>query len=144
MHVQDARPVTSQSELLLKPDLLVMPNGQRYTVSAEVIQDDPHSAARVDSEGMLREPRGMLASDVHHTEIGSAGGFIGGAVLAGGQGAMVGAGLGAAVAVIIWLARRRHLVLNPGSHLTVRLQRPIQLVPALPAGARRNLLSSGQ
>lgn len=127
MHVQDARPAVSQSELLLKPDMLVLPSGQRYTISAEVIQDDAHSAARVDTEGMLREPRGMLASDVHHTEIGGVGGFIGGAVLAGGQGAMVGAGLGAAVAVGIWLVRRRHLVLNPGSHLTVRLQRPIQL-----------------
>lgn len=144
MHEQDARPLTGQSELLLKPDLLVMPNGQRYTVSAEVIQNDPHSAARVDTEGMLREPRGMLASDVHHTEIGSVGGFVSGAVLAGGQGAMVGAGLGAAVAVGIWLVRRRHLVLNPGSHLTVRLQRPIQLLPSPAVGARRNLLSSGQ
>ncbi|MGH9412276.1 MAG: hypothetical protein ACRD0Y_00920 [Terriglobales bacterium] len=137
MHVQDARPAQSESELLLKPDLLTLPNGQRYTISAEVIQNDPHSKARVDTEGMLREPRGMLASDVHHTEIGGVGGFIGGAVLAGGEGAMMGAGVGAAVAVGIWLVRRRHLVLNPGSHLTVRLQRPIRLT-ATPAASREN------
>lgn len=129
MHVTDARPSVAQSELLLKPDLLTLPNGARYSISAEVIQNDAHSPARVDTEGMLREPRGMLATDVHHTEIGSAAGFIGGAVLAGGEGAAVGAGLGAAVAVGIWLVRRRHLVLNPGSHLTVRLQRAIQLRP---------------
>lgn len=133
MHVEDARPVKGQSELLLKPDLLTLPNGGRYTISAVVIQDDARNAARVDSEGMLHEPRGMMTSDVRHLEIGGAGGFIGGAVLAGGQGAMVGAGLGAAVAVGIWLVRRRHLVLNPGSQLTVRLQRPIEL--SAPAAA---------
>ncbi len=81
---------------------------------------------------MLRE-HGMLAPDVRHTEIGSVGGFIGRAVLADGQGAMVGAGLGPAAAVGIWLACRQHLVLNPGSPLTVRLQRPIRLAPALAA-----------
>ncbi|MGH9487378.1 MAG: hypothetical protein ACRD04_07280 [Terriglobales bacterium] len=129
MHVQDARPAISDSELLLKPDLLTLPSGARYTISAIVVQTDPRGAARVDTEGLLHEPRGMMATDVHRTESGTAAGFIGGAVLAGGQGAMVGAGLGAAVAVAVWLVSRRHLTLNPGSYLTVRLERPIQLRP---------------
>ncbi|MGH9476716.1 MAG: hypothetical protein ACRD1C_10330 [Terriglobales bacterium] len=134
MHVADARPFQGESQLLLKPDQLTLPNGSRFTISAVVIQDDPQNPARVDSEGELHEPRGLMTSDLHHVELGGAGGFISGAVLAGGQGAMVGAGFGAAVAVGIWLVRRRHLVLDPGSQLTVRLQRPITLAafPAAP------------
>lgn len=127
MRVRDERPAVSDSELLLKPDLLTTPDGARYTISAEVIQSDPQHEATVDSEGVLREPRGMMTSDVHHTEMGAGGGLVGGALLAGGEGAVAGAGVGAAVAVGIWLVRHRHLDLNPGSQLTVRLDRPIQL-----------------
>lgn len=127
VRVRDERPLRADSELLLKPDLLTTPDGQRYTISAEVVQSDPVHEATVDSEGVLREPRGMMVSDLHHTEIGAGAGVVSGALLAGGEGAAAGAGVGAAVAVGIWLVRHRHLDLNPGSELTVRLDRPLQL-----------------
>ncbi|HXR97462.1 MAG TPA: hypothetical protein VN709_06420 [Terriglobales bacterium] len=127
LRVRDARPMVSDSELLLQPDLLSTPNGQRYTVSAEVIQGDPVGESKVDKEGVLREPRGVMTTDIHHAEIGAGSGMIGGALLAGGEGAVAGAGVGAAVAAGIWLARHRHLELNPGSKLTVRLDRPLEL-----------------
>lgn len=127
LRVRDARPLTSDSELLLQPDLLSTPDGQRYTVSAEVIQGDPVNESKVDKEGVLREPRGVMTTDVHHAEIGAGSGIVGGALLAGGEGALAGAGVGAAVAAGIWLARHRHLELNPGSKLTVRLDRPLEL-----------------
>lgn len=130
MRVRDERPVRADSELLLKPDLLTTPSGRRFVVSAEIIQGDPTNASQVDSEGVLREPRGVMTSDVHHAEIGAGTGVVGGALLAGGEGALIGSGVGAAVAAGIWLVRRRHLVLNPGSLLTVRLDRPLQLAPA--------------
>jgi len=129
MRVRDERPSVADSQLLLKPDLLTTPDGKRYTISAEVIQGDPHSEAKVDSEGVLREPRGMMTTDLHHSEEGAGAGVVGGALLAGGEGALYGAGVGAAVAAGIWLVRHRHLELNPGSELTVRLDRPLQLVP---------------
>jgi len=129
IRVRDERPLRGDSELLLQPDLLSTPGGQRYTISAEVVQADPLHAPRVDSEGVLREPRGLMKSDLHHAEAGTGIGLLGGALLAGGQGAAAGAGLGAAVAVGIWLVRHRHLELNPGSHLTVRLDRPLRLLP---------------
>jgi len=129
IRVRDERPLRGDSELLLQPDLLSTPGGQRYTISAEVVQADPLHAPRVDSEGVLREPRGLMKSDLHHAEAGAGLGLLGGALLAGGQGAAAGAGLGAAVAVGIWLVRHRHLELDPGSHLTVRLDRPLRLLP---------------
>lgn len=129
IRVRDERPAVGDSQLLLKPDLLTLPDGTRYTISAVVTQTDPLHDARVDSEGMLREPRGMMTSDLHHTEAGVGGGLLGGALIAGGQGAIAGAGIGAAIAAGIWLVRHRHLELNPGSRLTVRLDRPLQLRP---------------
>ncbi|MGH9392709.1 MAG: hypothetical protein ACRD1E_00940, partial [Terriglobales bacterium] len=71
MRVRDERPAVADSELLLKPDLLTTPDGARYTISAEVIQSDPLHEAAVDSEGVLREPRGLMSSDIHHAEIGT-------------------------------------------------------------------------
>jgi hypothetical protein len=127
VRVKDSRPAASESALMLKPDLLTMPGGQRYVISAVVVQGDAHNPARVNSEGELQEPRGMMATDVHHAEAGIGGGMVGGALLAGAQGAAVGAGVGAAVAAGIWLVRHRHLELNPGSQLTVKLERPLQL-----------------
>ncbi|MGH9416077.1 MAG: hypothetical protein ACRD01_05565 [Terriglobales bacterium] len=127
MRVRDERPVRADSELMLKPDLLTLPNGQRYVISAEVVQSDPQDEAKVDQEGMLHEPRGLMTTDLHHTEAGAAGGAVGGALLAGGSGAALGAGVGAVVGVGIWLVRHRHLELNPGSILTVKLDRPLAL-----------------
>ncbi|HUX67664.1 MAG TPA: hypothetical protein VMV31_09255 [Terriglobales bacterium] len=129
IRVRDARPLRGDSELLLQPDLLTTPGGQNYTISAEVVQADPLHSPRVDSEGMLREPRGLMKTDLHHVEAGSGIGAVGGALLAGGEGAAAGAGIGAAAALGIWLVRHRHLELNPGSRLTVRLDRPLQLRP---------------
>ncbi|HVB40465.1 MAG TPA: hypothetical protein VNE83_06165 [Terriglobales bacterium] len=127
MRVQDSRPAVSDSALMLKPDLLTMPDGQKYVISAMVVQSDAQNPARVNAEGELQEPRGMMASDIHHAEAGIGGGIVGGALLAGAQGAAVGAGVGAAVAAGVWLVRHRHLELNPGSQLTVKLERPLQL-----------------
>lgn len=129
MRVKDERPSVSDSELLLKPDLLTTPDGHKYVISAVVVQGDNRNPAHVNNEGVMQEPRGMLVSDVHHAEAGVAGGAVGGALLAGAQGAAVGAGVGAAVAAGIWLVRHRHLELNPGSQLTVKLERPLQLAP---------------
>jgi hypothetical protein len=127
LRVKDERPIRGASELYLQPDLLSTPNGARYTISAEVVQSDPLHAARVNNEGELREPRGMMLTDLHHAEAGTAAGAVGGALLAGGSGAAAGAGVGAAIAVGLWLVRHRHLVLNPGTQFTVRLERAIQL-----------------
>ncbi len=127
LRVKDERPLRGASELYLQPDLLALPSGARYTISAEVVQGDPQHAAKVNNEGELREPRGMMLTDVHHVEAGTAAGAVGGALLAGGTGAAAGAGVGAAIAVGLWLVRHRHLALPAGTHLTVRLERPIQL-----------------
>jgi hypothetical protein len=127
LRVKDERPIRGASELYLQPDLLSTPDGARYTISAEVVQSDPLHAAKVNNEGELREPRGMMLTDLHHVEAGTAAGAVGGALLAGGSGAAAGAGLGAAIAVGLWLVRHRHLTLHPGTRLTVRLERAIQL-----------------
>lgn len=129
VQVRDRRPASGDSELLLKPDRLTMPNGQNYTISAHLIQGDPHNAAKVGSEGVLKEPRGVMTSDLHHGEIAAGSGLAGGALLAGAQGALIGTGVGVAVVAGVWLIHKRHLELNPGSYLTVQLDRPLELRP---------------
>jgi hypothetical protein len=56
IRVRDERPALADSELLLKPDLLTLPDGTRYTISAVVTQSDPLHEAKVDSEACCANP----------------------------------------------------------------------------------------
>lgn len=133
--IKDARPAEGTSEILLRPDLLTMPSGEHYIISADVVQNDPLTGTKIDSEGMMKAPRGPVHADIEHAEVGGGGGLVAGAVLAGAKGAMVGGVVGVAVAGGMWLALHRHVDLNPGSRLTVRLDRAVQLLPAASGNA---------
>lgn len=133
--IRDTRPAEGTSEIMLRPDLLTMPNGDRYTISADVVQNDPLTGTKINNEGQIEAPRGPIQVDKTHAEIGGGSGLVAGAVLAGAKGALVGGGLGVAAAAGMWLVLHRHVDLNPGSHLTVRLDRAIQLQPHTSAGA---------
>ncbi len=141
LHVKDTRPAQGHSELLLHPDLLTTPSGQRYHLIADVIQTDPISGTEVDSEGMILSKRGPSRADKLRLIAGGGGGAVTGAVLIGAKAALVGGGVGAAAAAGWWLLRHRHAEMKAGEHLTVRLDQPLRIesVPAMPSrGGRRH------
>lgn len=133
--VVDRRVATGASALLLEPNFLALPDGRRYRISAEITNALAATDVRVGSEGLLTAPRGMEPQDVHRTELASGGGLVAGAVVAGAQGALIGTGVGAGVALTWWLLSHRHAALNQGAILDVRLDRPVALTPASYAGA---------
>lgn len=133
--VVDRRVATGASALLLEPNFLALPDGRRYRISAEITNALAATDVRVGSEGLLTAPRGMEPQDMHRTELASGGGLVTGAVVAGAQGALIGTGVGAGVALTWWLLSHRHAALNQGAILDVRLDRPVALTPASYAGA---------
>lgn len=135
--VQDRAPATGVSALLLRPDFLTLPNGEHFTLSAEVTNAVAATSVRVGDEGEIEASRAPNVTDARRaTEAGGAG-LITGAVLAGAKGAMFGLGAGAAFAGGWYLIARRHASLNPGAVLDIRLDRPLALIPnsAVPAAA---------
>jgi hypothetical protein len=129
-HARDARPAVGSSELLLRPDLLTLPAGQQYTISAEVIQSDPLTNTSTDAEGVIRTPRAPSREYVKRSGVATAMSAITGAAILGGRGALWGGALGAAAAGGWWFLRHHHVDLNAGSELTVRLERTVKLVPS--------------
>lgn len=127
--VMDHRVATGTSALLLRPDFLALPDGRRFHISAQVTEALAAGNVHVGSEGMIEASRGMDANNVHWSEAGTAGGLATGAIVAGAQGALIGTGVGAAVAVGWWLLSHRHATLNQGAELDVTLQRPVALAP---------------
>jgi len=129
LKVEDARPAMHDSEMLLRPDLLSMPDGTEYHVDADVMEVDNGGGSHLDNEGTLHGKRGPEHADVVNAGVGLTAGAMTGAVLAGGKAALIGGGVGVAIAGGLWLLRKRHLELKPGAHIVIRLDRPMTLQP---------------
>lgn len=129
LEVRDARPAVHDSEILLRPDLLNLPDGSQYQMHADVMEVDNGGDSRVDNEGAVHGERGPQHADVVNAGVGLTAGAVTGAVLAGSKAALIGGGVGVAIAGGLWLLRKRHLELKPGAHIIIRLDRPMTLVP---------------
>jgi outer membrane lipoprotein SlyB len=129
-HARDARPIRGTSELLLAPDLLVLPQGQQYTISAAITQTDPLTQTTTDSEGMIRAQRMPDKDYVKRSGTATAFSAITGAAIAGGRGALWGGALGAVATGGWWFLRHKHAELHAGSELVIRLDRDVTLAPA--------------
>ncbi len=129
LKVEDARPAMHDSEMLLRPDLLNMPDGTAYHMVADVMEVDNGGGTTLDNEGTLHAKRGAERADVVNAGVGVTAGAITGAVIAGSKAALIGGGVGVAIAGGLWLLRKRHLELKPGAHIIIRLDRPISLEP---------------
>jgi hypothetical protein len=133
-HVRDSRPITGSSELLLRPDLLSLPGGQQYTISADVTQTDALTQTKTNAEGVIRTARVPDRGYVRRSGVTTAMSAITGAAVAGGRGALWGGAFGAAAAGGWWFLRHRHVELNAGSELVVRIDRDVTLVANDKAG----------
>jgi hypothetical protein len=110
----------------LRPELIIMPDGQRYTVSAVVVDTDQRSYTDVDDEGRIKG-RGHDGGDLRETAIGAGAGAGVGALVAGGHGALVGAAVGATATVVHWLVKRRSVDIPAGSEIIMELSRPMAI-----------------
>ncbi len=128
MRVRDRSPLTGRSEMLLNPDFLRLPGGRSYTVSAGVLPGKlAQAGVSVGQEGAIHGQRGPNRQDKDHAVIAGTGGLITGALFAGGEGALIGTGVGAAAVGGWYLFHARHLKLPAGTRLVIRLERGLAL-----------------
>ncbi|MGZ4813168.1 MAG: hypothetical protein ACXVZI_10405 [Terriglobales bacterium] len=125
-HVSEPRRIRGTPTIDLRPDTITMPNGDRYSFSAVVVDTDARPDVDVNDEGKLKG-RGHDGKDWKETGVAAGAGALGGGLIAGGEGALIGAGVGATASVVHWLIKTRSAELPSGTEIIMELSRPMSL-----------------
>ncbi|SPE45640.1 exported hypothetical protein [Candidatus Sulfotelmatobacter sp. SbA7] len=131
--VSEPRRISGRPTIGIFPEALVMPDGQRFVLSASLVQTDAHHGTSVSNEGEFKG-RGHDSQDL--TEIGMAtgGGMVIGGLAGGGKGVVIGGVIGATATVVHWLGKKKSATLLAGTELVMELSRPLEMAPAAVAG----------
>jgi hypothetical protein len=131
--VSEPRRISGRPTIGILPDTLVMPDGQKFVLSASLAQTNLHNGTEVNNEGQFKG-RGHDGQDV--TEIGMAtgGGMVIGGLAGGGKGVAIGGAIGATATVVHWLGKKKSATLMAGTELVMELNRPLEMAPAAVAG----------
>jgi hypothetical protein len=129
MRADEPRRIRGTPTLDLRPDLVVLPNGERFAINAVLVDTSARPAVEVNDEGKIKG-RGHDGSDLKETGIGTAAGATIGGLAAGGKGLLIGAGVGATATVIHWLTKTRSADVPAGTEIVMELNRPVTLSSA--------------
>ncbi len=123
--ISEPRRVKGRPQIDLRPDLLTMPDGSRFNISAVVV-DTNVTGLGVNDEGKINGA-GATGSDKKEIALGTSAGLGVGALAGGAKGAFVGATIGATVTVAHWMTKRHSAELPAGSEITMELSRPMTM-----------------
>jgi len=116
--------VDGHTSMLLQFDRLVMPDGRRAPIHAEIIElYHAPSGEKVDVEGAV-ESGGRGRTSVEHTIIGAGAGALLGGIFGGGKGAGIGSIVGGAggLGTTAFYGRQK-ITLNSGLEMLIRITR---------------------
>jgi hypothetical protein len=124
--------VGGHGSMRLAPEMVVMPDGARYRLHAE-ITSTPGAGTRVSNEGNIT-PGSRLKRD--GIEYGGAvgAGLVAGGILGGPAGAAAGSLIGAGVITVHLLVSHPQATLEQGANMMLTLTEPLDLVAARPSG----------
>ena len=111
----------------LRPEMITMPDGTRYTIVATIVDTNTPKDLTVDEEGGIHG-KGRDRDDWKETGIATgAGAAVGGLISHSVTGTFIGAGVGATASVVRWLAKTRDANVPAGTEIIMELSRPMQL-----------------
>jgi hypothetical protein len=119
--------------MLLRPETIILPNGSRYHLYAE-LTGTRGSKTQVGDEGKVL-PASRLKRDGIEYGATVGAGAITGAVVGGPVGALAGSLIGAGVVTAHLLISHPQATLEPGTTLVFTLTQPLNLVPAGASGS---------
>ena len=123
----------SPATIRLRPDVVVLPDGSRYVLRAQLLQTS--TKTRVDDEGTLK-PASRMKTNVIKETAGIGTGAVVGAIVGGGPGALVGSLIGAGVMTTNILVQHPADVKVPkDSVLTMSLTQPMVISPEIASSA---------
>ncbi len=114
--------IDGHTSMILQFDRLVMPDGRRATIHAEIIQlYHAPSGEKVDVEGAI-ESNGRGRKTVEHTILGAGAGALLGGIFGGGKGAGIGSIIGGAggLGTTAFIGRQK-ITLNSGLEMMIQI-----------------------
>jgi hypothetical protein len=133
VQVTEGRRFRSPATIRLRPEVVVLPDGSRYVLRAQVLETS--TKIRVDDEGALK-PASRVKANVIKETAGIGTGAIAGALIGGGPGALVGSLIGAGVMTTNILVQSPAGVNIPkDSTLVLSLTQPMSISPEVASAA---------
>jgi hypothetical protein len=111
----------------LHPELVTLPSGESYLIAATVVDTGNPKALDVNEEGQIKGS-GHSRNDLVIGGISTGFGAGIGALAAGPEGALIGAGVGATASTVRWLINRNDMTIPAGTELILELNRPMSAV----------------
>ena len=124
----EPRRVAGKPTIVIFPENLVLPNGDRFTLNANLVDTNVRHGTDVNDEGQFKGA-GHDGKDLVQIGMGTGGGMLVGGLIGGGKGLLIGGAIGATATVTHWLAKRRSATLLAGSELVMELSRPMVMNP---------------
>lgn len=123
------RRISGKPTIGILPESLVMPNGERMVLNANLVQTDRGGNTSVNNEGQYKG-EGHTGTDEVMVAAGTGTGMLAGGLIGGGKGVIIGGVVGAAATVGHWLGKRNSAFLPAGTELVMELDRPLEISPA--------------
>lgn len=124
--VRGGKRIRGTALIHLQMDTVVLPDGTRLPLHAQVVDSDQFANTRIDDEGnILRKDHvgGTLAA----MSLTTGGAAAAGGVIGGPAGALIGAGVGAGLGTAVWLKQDRQAHLPEGTQVVLSLTEPMDL-----------------
>jgi hypothetical protein len=131
--VAEPRRVQGRPTIALFPHTVILPNGERFNLSATVVDSNLHNGSEVNDEGQFKGKAREQGDNVELAAGAAGGGLIGG-LAGGGKGFLVGAAIGAGATTIHWLTKHHSAILPAGTELVMELSRPMEMSAAVNNG----------
>jgi hypothetical protein len=124
--VNDPRRIAGKPTIGIFPEMVVLPSGERYMLSAAMVDTSLRNGTDVNTEGQFKGD-GIDGKDLTEIGMGTGAGMLIGGLASHGKGLLVGGGIGATLTVAHWLGKKRGAVLPSGTELTMELSRPLAM-----------------
>jgi hypothetical protein len=123
--LNEPRRIKGKPTIVLFPENVVMPDGQRHMLNA-VLVDTDIKGTDVNQEGQFKGA-GHDRRDQIEIGGGTGAGMLVGGLIGGGPGLLIGGAIGASATTTHWLVQRRSAVLPSGTQLVLELSRPMTM-----------------
>jgi hypothetical protein len=128
--VAEPRRISGKPTIGILPEALILPTGERFFLDATLVDTNIGEGTDVNQEGEFKGS-GHDRRDQLETGGGAAGGMLIGGLIGGPPGILIGGAVGAGSTGAHWLSKHRSATLPAGTTLTLELNRPLAMTPAV-------------
>jgi hypothetical protein len=126
----EPRRIAGKPTIAIFPENLVLPNGDRFTLNATLVDTNRGHGTDVNTEGQFKGA-GYDGKDLTEIGMGTGGGMIVGGLAGGGKGLLIGGAIGATLTVTHWLSKHRSAMLPAGTEMVMELSRTMTMTTTI-------------